>query len=84
VNEPQKQRPIFWPVLFLSAFVLGAVLWGLWMSRVIRQTRENRDIGFFVPMNTNPLPTVPVSHAPAPTNPPSVQTNSVPPPTAPH
>ena len=82
MNDSQKQRPIFWPVLFLTAFVLGAALWGLWMSRVIRQTRENRDIGFFVPMNTNPLPTVPVSHAP--TNQPSARTNSALPPTAPH
>jgi hypothetical protein len=80
VNEPQKQRPIFWPVLFLTAFVLGAALWGLWMSRVIRQTRENRDIGFFVPMNTNPLPTVPVGHPPAATNVFPAQTNSVTPP----
>jgi len=40
-------------MLFLAAFVLGAVLWALWMSRVIRQTREDRGGGFFVPTTTN-------------------------------
>jgi hypothetical protein len=77
VNDQQKPKPVFWQALFLTAFVVGAVLWALWMSRVIRQTRENRDIGFFVPMNTNPLPTVPTGHAPTPTNPPATRTNSI-------
>jgi hypothetical protein len=72
MDEEPKRRPIFWPVLFMSAFVLGAVLWAVWMSRVIQQTREKRDPGFFVPMNTNPLPIVQPGQA-------SSTTNSVPP-----
>jgi hypothetical protein len=51
-DEPQR-KPIFWPALFLTAFILGAILWALWMSRVIRQTREDRGGGFFVPASTN-------------------------------
>jgi len=84
VKDQQNSKPKFWPILFLAAFAVGAVLWALWMSRVIRQTRENRDIGFFVPMNTNPLPTVPTSRAPAITNQPPSQTNSASPAWAPH
>ena len=50
-------------MLFITAFVLGAILWALWMSRVIRQTREardNQDKGFFVPMATNASPSAAV------------------------
>jgi hypothetical protein len=56
-DEPTtKPKPVFWPALFITAFALGAVLWALWMTKVIRQTREIRDSqnqGFFVPMATN-------------------------------
>jgi predicted permease len=64
-DKPQR-KPRFWPVVFLVAFLLGAVLWGLWMSRIIQQTRASRTDPFFVPVstNTNSLPAPPpaVSH----------------------
>ena len=57
MSDAPKPKPRFWPLLFLLAFVLGAILWGVWMSKVIRQTRNTRDErdqnGFFVPINTN-------------------------------
>lgn len=54
MDEEKKRKPVFWPALFLTAFGLGIVLWGLWMIRVVRQTRERREEthGFFVPTNT--------------------------------
>ncbi len=68
MSDKQKRKPYFWPVIFIAGFVLGAVLWALWMSKVIEQTRRVRDSGFFVPMATNA--------APAPTNHSSLRTNS--------
>jgi len=59
MSDDPKPTPRFWPVLFITAFVLGALLWALWMTRVIRQTRESRDergSGFYVPTTTNPAP----------------------------
>jgi len=76
VNDDQKPKPKFWPVLFITAFVLGGVLWVLWMTRLIRQTRENRTEQFFVPMATNPPVNGTVKPAPAATNAPAGQTNS--------
>jgi hypothetical protein len=64
-DKPQR-KPRFWPVVFLVAFLLGAVLWGLWMSRIIQQTRASRADPFFVPVSTNtnspPAPAPAVSH----------------------
>jgi formylglycine-generating enzyme len=79
MNEAQKDKPVFWPVLFITAFVLGVVLWGIWMVKVVRQTRENREEthGFFVPMATNPsAPTMLVNPAIVPTNAAPDRTNS--------
>jgi hypothetical protein len=50
VDEFEKRKPRFWPMLFMGAFALGAVLWGLWMWHIVQKTRESRDNGFFVPM----------------------------------
>jgi hypothetical protein len=64
MSDDPKPKPIFWAALFITAFALGAILWALWMVRVIRQTREARDSpekGFLVPMATNP----PAASAPA-------------------
>lgn len=66
--DGQNRKPYFWPALFISAFAVGAVLWGVWMIKFVRQTRENRGDNFFVPMNAHPLPVVPAK--------PATQTNS--------
>ncbi len=72
MSESSKRKPYLWPMIFLTAFVLGALLWGLWMAKVIRQTRLNRDHGFFVPLS-NPAPGQPPRPA---TNSPPARTNS--------
>ena len=51
-----KRKPFFWPAVFLAAFALGAILWGAWMLHVIRQTRSDRDRGFFVPVSAPAKP----------------------------
>ena len=71
MSEPPERKPYLWPMIFLTAFTLGALLWALWMSKVIRQTRANRDNNFFVPFSNPP----PVQPRPA-TNPPPARTNS--------
>jgi hypothetical protein len=72
MSQSSQRKPYLWPMIFLTAFVLGALLWGLWMAKVIRQTRQNRDHGFFVPLSS-PSP----GQAPRPaTNSPSAWTNS--------
>ncbi len=53
MDDNPLRKPRFWPMVFLVAFLLGAVLWGLWMSRIIQQTRASRADPFFVPMSTN-------------------------------
>ena len=56
MSDDPKRPPRFWPVLFITAFVLGAVLWALWMTRAILETRAHRvqpTNDFFVPMATN-------------------------------
>jgi sulfatase modifying factor 1 len=73
MTDGQNRRRYFWPAIFLGAFAFGAVLWGVWMVKFVRQTRENRDNGnFIVPINTHPLPVVPQKSAGAP----AVKTNS--------
>jgi hypothetical protein len=66
MDDKLQRKPRFWPVVFLVAFLLGAVLWGLWMSRIIQQTRASRTDPFFVPVSTNtnslPAPHPAVSH----------------------
>src|ERR1051325_5693682 len=49
VNEvqPSSQRRYVWPWFVLSGVVLGLALAVLWMSVVIRRTREQRDPGIF-------------------------------------
>ena len=72
MSQSSKRKPYLWPMIFLTAFVLGALLWGLWMAKVIRQTRQNREHGFFVPLS-NPPP----SQSPRPvTNSSPARTNS--------
>jgi hypothetical protein len=56
-NDPQPKAPApFWPKLIVAAFVIGGMLWVCWMTKFIRQTKENKGEKFFVPMNTNPQP----------------------------
>ena len=66
-NAP-KRKPIFWPVVFISAFAVGGILWGVWMLKFVRQTRANRDDSFVVPLNTNPAPVVAPKPAPSEPN----------------
>jgi formylglycine-generating enzyme required for sulfatase activity len=56
VNDGQNRKPYLWPAIFISAFVFGGLLWGFWMIKFVRQTRENRENNFYVPVNTNALP----------------------------
>jgi hypothetical protein len=58
VENEQKRRPRFWPLLFLAAFILGASLWAVWMIHIINKTRANRVDGFFVPMAGQTAPSV--------------------------
>jgi sulfatase modifying factor 1 len=62
-----------WPLIFWAAFGLGAVLWGLWMVKFVRQTRRDPANDFFVPRdNTAPQistnPAAPSASAAANTN----------------
>ena len=62
MDEEQKCARRFWPMMFIGAFALGAVLWAVWMINIVRKTRENRENTFFVPppvqatTNTNAPP----------------------------
>jgi hypothetical protein len=78
--EPQHPRPRFWPVVFLVAFLGGAMLWTIWMYHVVvktrEQVREQRDNSFFVPPasapiipGTNTAPAATGSNVPAQTAP---------------
>jgi hypothetical protein len=65
VDEEQKRKPLFWPMLFMGAFLAGGILWCAWMWHIVQKTRESRDNSFFVPMAGETVP----SNAPtAPTN----------------
>jgi formylglycine-generating enzyme len=76
VNEPQSPKPRFWPLLFIVAFVLGGLLWVVWMAKVVQQTRASRVKDFFVPMSTNfSDPHAPPTNA-IPAKPPFERTNS--------
>ena len=44
----------FWPTLIIGAFVLGAILWSVWMYRIVVKTKENRENKFFVPPPVEP------------------------------
>jgi hypothetical protein len=68
VDEAQKPRPIFWPALFGAAFLVGALLWCVWMWHIVQKTREARDNSFFVPVTGQT--------APSANNPPAPPTNS--------
>lgn len=78
-DEPQR-KPRFWPVVFVAAFLLGAILWGLWMSKIIQQTRATRNYRFGTQSGSNiPVLTAPgVSSNAAKTNVPAAPTNTVP------
>lgn len=59
-------------MVFITAFALGGILWGLWMIKFVRKTAEQRDFninGFVVPLATN---------TPAASNPATSRTNSAP------
>ena len=70
MDDKQRRGPRFWPVIFAAAFLVGVALWGLWMSKLIRQTRANHGERFFVPMMTN-RPAVATNSPVSPTNPPA-------------
>jgi hypothetical protein len=61
VDEEQKRKPLFWPALFGGAFLVGGILWCVWMWHIVQKTRESRDNSFFVPMAGETVP----SNAPA-------------------
>ena len=77
MSDEPKRKPYFWPMVFGAGFVLGAVLWGLWMIKVVRQTRINRDSGFFVPISKPAFP-APEGSVPDPSNRSMPQTSSTP------
>src|SRR5579863_1904133 len=56
-----------WPLFFWAAFGLGAILWGLWMVKFVRQTRRDPANDFFVPRD-NPAPQISTNPAAPPTN----------------
>jgi formylglycine-generating enzyme required for sulfatase activity len=69
-------------MIFISAFVIGGMLWVVWMLHAITQTRENRVQDFFVPMSTNiapwkPTPFVIPTNSPPPPAKPAVSTNGM-------
>jgi len=70
-NQP-KHKPYFWPVVFLTGFLVGAGLWVLWMYHVVQQTRSQRDNTFTPPNSKFSAPANP----PAPTNAPVGRTNA--------
>jgi formylglycine-generating enzyme len=76
MTDRPNGKPYFWPALFIGAFAVGAVLWGFWMFKFVRQTRENRENGFSVLINTNPAPIHPAKPVLNPVNPPAARTNS--------
>jgi hypothetical protein len=57
MDDELKRARRFWPTVFLTAFALGAVLWGVWMINIARKTRENRENTFFVPPPVQPATT---------------------------
>jgi hypothetical protein len=65
VDEVQKRKPLFWPMLFMGAFVLGGILWCLAMWHFANKIREERTDGFFVPMADQTAPATSSSNAPA-------------------
>src|ERR1700678_1653470 len=76
MTDGSNRKPYFWPALFIGAFAVGAVLWGFWMFKFVRQTRENRENGFSVLINTNPAPIQPAKPVLNPATPPAARTNS--------
>jgi hypothetical protein len=56
VDEEQKRKPLFWPALFMGAFLVGGILWCVWMWHIVQKTRESRDNSFFVPMAGETVP----------------------------
>ncbi|EEF61580.1 formylglycine-generating enzyme family protein [Pedosphaera parvula] len=54
------KRSYFWPALIASAFVFGAVLWGLWMYKLVKQTRSYKENAFPVP-RSEPVDTPPTN-----------------------
>jgi sulfatase modifying factor 1 len=69
MNAERQNKRYLWPAIFLGAFFAGAVLWCVWMYKVVERTRRQQREGFFVPQPNGP--------ASNPTNAPVVP-NSVP------
>lgn len=65
MDEVRKNKPRFWPMLFMGAFVLGGLLWCGAMWHFVNKTREERVNGFFVPMAGQTAPAASSSNAPA-------------------
>ncbi|MDB6112500.1 MAG: hypothetical protein JWR69_4250 [Pedosphaera sp.] len=49
MSAERQNKRYFWPSLFIGAFFAGAVLWCVWMYKVVERTRKQQQEGFFVP-----------------------------------
>ena len=74
-DEPPR-KPRFWPVVFVAAFLLGAILWGFWMIKIIQQTRAMRN--YRMGLTNAPVLVPGKSSDGAKTNAPVVPTNGAP------
>jgi hypothetical protein len=75
VDSHQKRKPLFWPALFGGAFLVGGILWCVWMWFIVQKTRASRDNGFFVPISGETT-SVPAGSAVTPSNAPAKPTNA--------
>jgi hypothetical protein len=55
-NGPPTRKAWFWPALFFGAFAAGALLWGIWMYKIVQRTRRQQENGFFAPQGSPALP----------------------------
>lgn len=76
MDSQQKRKPLFWPALFGGAFLVGGMLWCVWMWFIVQKTRASRDNSFFVPISGETA-SVPAGSVITPSNAPAKPTNSV-------
>ena len=76
MNDEPKPRPLRWPIYFWAAIGLGVLLWCLWMTKFVRQTRRDPANDFFVPRD-NPVPQISTNPASPPSNNSVISTNGM-------